>query len=63
MQIKPLLTDLAEFEKGYNLASAEFFRCFQNGETDVRMDNIECPSLVQLVDNLKQRLSLLADES
>lgn len=63
VQMKQLLADLTEFEKRYNMPSAEFFHRFQSGETDDRMDYIEWASLVQMVDNLKQRLFLLADES
>ena len=64
-QLHQLQADLAEFEQEYGLTSAEFYRRFRAGQTDDRMDYVEWASLVQMHDNLQQRLSLLvgADRS
>jgi hypothetical protein len=40
-QLRQLQTDLAEFERQYSLSSAEFYRRFQAGQTDDRMDYVE----------------------
>ena len=58
-QLAELETDLAEFEQRYSLSSAEFYRRFQAGETDGRMDYVEWASLVQMADTLRARLHLL----
>jgi AraC-like DNA-binding protein len=62
-QLDQLLADLARLEEKYGLSSAEFYRRFQAGETDDRMDYIEWASLVQMRDNLQKRLELLSGTS
>ena len=54
---------LTEFEQRYGLPSAEFYRRFQAGQTDDRMDYVEWASLVQMADNAQKRLRLLTGES
>jgi len=61
-QLGQLQQDLAEFEQRYGLSSAEFYRRFQAGQTDDRMDYVEWASLVQMHSNLRQRLRLLTGE-
>jgi hypothetical protein len=61
-QLDQLRADLAEFERRYDLASTEFYRRFQAGQTDDRMDYVEWASLVQMFNNLEQRLHLLVGE-
>ena len=51
--------DLAAFEQEYNLSTTEFFKRWQAGQTDDRMDYVEWASLAQMADNLHQRLDLL----
>jgi hypothetical protein len=58
-----LQTDLAEFEQRYGLSSDDFYRRFQDGETDDRMDYVEWASLVQMTRNLQERLRLLTGEA
>ena len=58
-QLSQLKADLAEFEQRYSLSSTEFYRCYQAGQTDDRMDYVEWASLVQMHDNLQERLLLL----
>ena len=55
--------DLSEFERQYNLSTAEFFRQWQAGETDDRMDYVEWASLAQMAENLQKRLKFLKGES
>ncbi len=61
-QFRQLQRDLAAFEKQYGLSSAEFYRRFQAGQTDDRMDYVEWASLVQMANNLRERLHVLTGE-
>jgi carbonic anhydrase len=58
-----LLADLATFEKQYGMASDEFYRRYQTGQTDDRMDYVEWATLVHMRDNLRRRLQLLTAEN
>ena len=55
--------DLAEFEQQYHLPTADFFRQWQAGQTDDRMDYIEWASLAQMAENLRKRLEFLRGEN
>ena len=59
-QLDVLQADLAEFEERYGMTSDKFYRRYQDGQIDDRMDFVEWASLVQMVDNLQQRLHMLA---
>ena len=59
-QLKQLQNDLSEFEEKYNQPTADFYRRFQDGQTDDRMDYVEWASLAQMASNLEDRLRLLA---
>ena len=61
-QLNQLQADLAEFEQRYGLSSDAFYRRFQAGQTDDRMDYVEWASLVQMTRNLQKRLRLLTGE-
>ena len=61
-QLRQLQADLAEFEQRYGLSSAEFYRRFQSGQTDDRMDYVEWASLVQMARNLEERLRVLTGD-
>ena len=61
-QLARLLDDLADFEQQHNLSSQEFFRRFQVGEMDDRMDFVEWAALFQMAENLQARLRLLTGE-
>ena len=58
-QLDQLQGDLAEFEEQYGLSSDEFYHRYQAGQTDDRMDYVEWASLVQMRDNLQERLRIL----
>jgi len=55
--------DLSEFERQYKTSTADFFRQWQEGKTDDRMDYVEWASLAQMADNLRKRLEFLSSES
>jgi hypothetical protein len=61
-QLDELTTELSEIEHKYGMTSDEFYRRFQAGQTDDRMDFVEWASLVQMAANVRQRLSLLMGE-
>lgn len=61
-QLNQLQEDLTGFEHQYNLPSQQFYRQYQNGETDDRMDFVEWASLFQMAADLQERLSLLTGE-
>lgn len=61
-QLSQLEVDLAEFEQRYGLSSAEFYHRYRAGQTDDRMDYVEWASLIQMADNLRRRLKILAAE-
>ncbi len=63
LQLETLDADLATFEQQYAMTSTEFFRRYQAGQTDDRMDYIEWASLVRMRDNLLRRLHLLTGEN
>jgi sRNA-binding carbon storage regulator CsrA len=62
-QLNQLEQDIAEYEEQYGLSSDEFFRRYQEGQTDDRMDYVEWASLFQMTQRLKIRLALLTGEN
>ena len=54
--LEQLRSDLAEFERRYQLSSAEFHRRYRAGQTDDRMDYVEWASLVQMAETLDHPL-------
>lgn len=61
-QLSQLQSDLVEFEQRYALSSGEFYRRYQAGQTDDRMDYVEWASLVQMRDTLQARLTMLDED-
>jgi predicted transcriptional regulator len=61
-QLGELRADLAEFERRYQISSVDFYQRFRAGQTDDRMDYVEWASLIQMADNLQERLRVLAGE-
>lgn len=55
--------DLSEFERQYKMSTADFFKRWQAGKTDDRMDYVEWASLAQMAESLRKRLELLKGES
>jgi hypothetical protein len=62
-QLQEILGDLQVLEAKYGMDSETFYRKYQAGETDDRMDFVEWDSLVQMAENLKERLALLEPEA
>jgi hypothetical protein len=60
-QLEQLQADLAELEQRYGLSSAEFYQQYQAGQTDDQLDYTEWAALLQMANNLQERLRLLAD--
>ncbi len=58
-QLDVLQADLAEFEGQYGMASDDFYRRYQAGQTDDRMDFVEWAALVQMAARLRQRVRVL----
>lgn len=56
-RLNELSAELAEFERRYGMTSDEFYRLYQAGQTDDRMDFVEWASLAQMAENL-ERLSI-----
>ncbi|MBE7529388.1 MAG: hypothetical protein HND44_24020 [Chloroflexi bacterium] len=61
-QLSQLQEKMRQFEQAYHLSSEEFYRRFQAGETDDRMDYVEWASMVQMAHNLQARLDLLTND-
>jgi len=55
LQLETLDADLATFEQEHHMTSADFFRRYQAGQTDDRMDFVEWASLVRMKENLLRR--------
>ncbi|MCK6566554.1 MAG: hypothetical protein L6Q45_02525 [Anaerolineales bacterium] len=55
--------DMGEFERQYGMSTEDFFRQWQAGVTDDRMDYVEWASLAQMAENLRKRLEFLTDET
>ena len=62
-QPEELQADLFAFEQQYGMTSDEFYRRFQAGKTDDRLDYVEWASLVQMAENLRRRLRLITEET
>ncbi len=63
MEDLQVMEGLQELESKYGMDSETFYRKYQAGETDDRMDFVEWASLVQMAENLKERLALLELEA
>lgn len=59
-QLRELKNDLAAFEKKYGMTTTDFYRKFQAGETDDRMDFVEWASLSQMAHNLSKRIEIIS---
>lgn len=55
--------DLVEFEQTNHLSTTDFFKQWQTGQTDDRMDTARSASLAQMAENLRKRLKFLRDEN
>ena len=61
-QLEELQEDLSTLEALYQMSSEEFYRRYQAGQLDDRMDFVEWASLVQMAANLQERLRLFSNK-
>lgn len=61
--LEQLQSDLLNFEQQYQLSSVEFYRKYQAGEKDDRLDFVEWASLKQMLDNAQKKLALLTENT
>lgn len=61
-QLDQIRADLAVFEQQYGQSTDEFYKQFQAGQTDDRMDYVEWASLAQMATNLEEQLRVLIRE-
>lgn len=62
-QLAQLHADLATFEAQYAMSSELFYQRYQHGQTDDRMDFVEWASLLQMTQNLENRLHFLMNDN
>ena len=60
-QLGQLQQDLAEFEQRYAVPSAQFYSEYQAGNRGDAMDYVEWASLVQMSDQLRERMASLEE--
>lgn len=58
-----LTEQLKEFEQKYALGSSDFYKRYESGEMGDEMDFVEWASTIEMQENAKNRLALLARES
>lgn len=63
VQLVETKKDLAAFEAKYGLTTEAFFKRYQAGKTDDRMDYVEWAALAQMAENLRKRLKVLDNQS
>ena len=54
---------LGDYEKQFNLSTAEFFKRYEAGQTDDRAESIEWASLAQMAESIRKRLALFSETS
>ncbi len=62
-QLAQLHAGLATFEAQYAMSSELFYQRYQHGQTDDRMDFVEWASLLQMTQNLENRLHFLMNDN
>jgi len=60
VEIEKVLTD---YEKQFNMTTAEFFKRYQAGQTDDSAESMEWASLAQMAENIRKRLALFSEIS
>ena len=54
---------LGDYEKQFNLSTAEFFKRYEAGQTDDSAESIEWASLAQMAESIRKRLALFSETS
>jgi hypothetical protein len=62
-QLAQLHAGLATFEAQYAMSSELFYQRYRHGQTDDRMDFVEWASLLQMTQNLENRLHFLMNDN
>jgi hypothetical protein len=57
-EIEKVLTD---YEKQFNLSTAEFLKRYQAGQTDDSAESVEWASLAKMAESIRQRLALFSE--
>ncbi len=59
-EIEKVLTD---YEKQFDMSTAEFFKRYQAGQTDDSAESMEWASLAQMAESIRERLAMLSEIS
>jgi hypothetical protein len=62
MQLEEIERVLADYERQYGMATADFFKKYDAGQTDDRMDFVEWASLTKMAEYLRQSLEAVSSE-
>jgi len=62
MQLEEIERVLADYERQYGMSSAEFFKKYDSGQTDDRMDFVEWASLTKMAEHIRQNLEAITSE-
>jgi len=62
LQLAEIQRVMADYERQYALTSVDFYKKYQAGETDDRMDYVEWAGLTQMAANLREQIRQLTSE-
>lgn len=62
MQLEEIERIMADYERQYDMETAEFFKKYDAGQTDDRMDFVEWASLVKMAEYFRQVLDEVSSE-
>lgn len=62
-QLEEIEKALADYEKQFNMSTAEFYERYQAGQTDDSAESVEWASLAQMAESIRKRLELLSEPS
>jgi hypothetical protein len=62
MQLEEIERVMADYERQYGMETTDFFKKYDSGQTDDRMDFVEWASLTQMAKHLRQTLEEIFSE-
>lgn len=62
MQLEEIERVMADYERQYAMKTDEFFKKYDSGQTDDRMDFVEWASLTKMAGHLRQTLEAISSE-
>ena len=62
MQFEEIERVLADYERQYDMKTAEFFQKYNSGQTDDRMDFVEWASLAKMAGHFRETLATVSSE-